>query len=220
LKKYFNLRGLVERRNGRQTASNAPSQDPNRKEILIISSLEIRDRVAKVKMFEMLVNLKPPADCQEKIIATTGTVLGEQNLEQRLTEIKAAIERMDFRWDQVPITDKADYIEKRLRLQQELEQLAPVEADLNVAADLLTNFPQRWADCHGEIETQHKLVKLILEHVYIQDNEVVAITLKSIFILSCGIKQKSQPFMRLTHLYTFGRGGARTPDLTDVNRAL
>jgi hypothetical protein len=103
---------------------------------------------------------------------------------------------------------------------KELEQLASVEDDLRIAADLLLNFPQRWADCHGDSEAQHKLVKLILERVYIQDKEVVIIILKSDSTLSWGIKQTSQPIWRLTRWSMSGRGGARTPDLTDVNRAL
>jgi hypothetical protein len=78
------------------------------------------------QVINTLMQLKPPAEWRDQITQAMSEILGEQNLEQRLTEIRATIERMDFRWDQGFITDKADYLEKRIRLQQELEQLSPI----------------------------------------------------------------------------------------------
>lgn len=98
-----------------------------------------------------------------------------KNLEQRLSEIRVTIERMDFRCDGGFITDKADYLEKRLRLQQELEQLTPVQDELEMVVELLEHF----AACNGDGEKQHELVKMIVDRVYVQDGNVAAMTLKS-----------------------------------------
>jgi hypothetical protein len=70
-----------------------------------------------------------------------GQLLGDKRLDERIAEIKAVIERMDFRWDQGFITDKGAYLVQRVKLQQELEQLTPIaENDIQTAADILVNF--------------------------------------------------------------------------------
>ena len=51
----------------------------------------------------------------------TGELLGDKKLDERMAEIKDAIERMEFRWDQGFITDKNTYLEQRVKIQQELE---------------------------------------------------------------------------------------------------
>lgn len=123
--------------------------------------------------------------------------LGEQNLEQRLNVIRATIERMDIRWDSGFITDKADYLEKRLRLQQELEQLSPVQDELETAADLLANFNTYWDACKGDVERQHELVKLIVDRVYIEDDLVVAVTLKADYHVVLGHKTNEPTYMEV-----------------------
>jgi hypothetical protein len=76
--------------------------------------------------------------------------------------------------------DQAEYLEKRLKLQQESESLTPIpEDDLERAADLLENFTEHWAACGDDKEAQHKLVKLIVKRLYVRDHEVVAMTLRS-----------------------------------------
>ena len=104
---------------------------------------------------------------------------------------------MDFRWDSGFITDKADYLEKRLRLQHELEQLTPVQDELETAADLLENFSAYWDECQGDIEKQHELMKLILERVYVEDDMVVAITLKADYHIVLGHKTNEPTFMEV-----------------------
>lgn len=47
----------------------------------------------------VLMNLKPPKDWREGITIAMSEMLGEKNLEERIAEIKAIIERMDKRWD-------------------------------------------------------------------------------------------------------------------------
>ncbi len=86
---------------------------------------------------------------------------------------------MDFRWDSGFITDKYDYMEKRLKLQQDLERLTPEPDDLQAAVDLLENFRGHFDACNGDIEAQHELIKLIVARVYVHDRKVYAITLKS-----------------------------------------
>ncbi|MFN8379813.1 MAG: hypothetical protein U0452_14200 [Anaerolineae bacterium] len=106
-----------------------------------------------------------------------------------MTEIRAAIERMDFRWDQGFITDKADYLEKRIKLQHELEQLSPIpDDDLERAADILANFGHYWEACGGDLEEQHRLIRLIVERVYVQGEAVVAMTLKADYHVVLGNK--------------------------------
>jgi len=134
-------------------------------------------------------------------------ILGEQNLEGRLSEIRAAIERMDFRWDQGFITDKMDYIEKRVKLQQELEQLIPLpEDDLVRAADILENFEKYWNACNGDTEEQHRLIKLIVERVYVQDEAVVALTMKADYHVVLGHNGNEPTTISVdSSLYTFGK---------------
>ena len=87
---------------------------------------------------------------------------------------------MDTRWDHGFITDEQKFLEQRIKLQQELEQLTPVDNnDLDRAVDLLTNFSSHWDECGEDIEAQSALVKQIVERVYVQDQRVVAMTFHS-----------------------------------------
>jgi hypothetical protein len=80
-------------------------------------------------------------------------------------------------------------LEKRLKLQQELEGLTPIpEDDLERAADLLVNFREHWKACADDTEAQHKLVKLIVKRVYVSGEEVVAMTLRSDYHIVLGHK--------------------------------
>ena len=53
------------------------------------------------------------------------------------------------------------------------------EDELKQAADLLSNFQSHWERLEGDEEARHELVKLIVERVYVQDDRVVAMTLRS-----------------------------------------
>ena len=58
---------------------------------------------------------------------------------------------MDLRWDNGFITNENEYLEQRLKLQMELEQLTPIpEDDLEQAADLLQNFKSHWERLEGD----------------------------------------------------------------------
>jgi site-specific DNA recombinase len=167
------------------------------------------------QVIQALLKLKPPAEWRTHITEAMSHVLGEQNLAERIGEIKAMIERMDFRWDQGFITDKLDYLEKRVKLQQELEQLSPIpEDDLERAADILTNFGKYWEGCKDDPEGEHRLIKLIVERVYVQDEQVVAMTLKADYHIVLGNNANGSTAVSVDpSVYTYGDDGSRTRDL-------
>jgi hypothetical protein len=145
----------------------------------------------------ILSELKPPQEWRSKILKTISTILGEKSLEERLSEIRATIERMDFRWDSGFITDKHDYLEKRLRLQQELERLTPANDDLEKAVDLLENFKALYEACGDDVEGQADLIKLIVDRVYVHNRRVSAITLKADYHVVLGQDGETPHFIEL-----------------------
>jgi hypothetical protein len=110
------------------------------------------------------------------------------------------------------ILDQTEYLEKRLRLQQELESLTPIpEDDLERAADLLANFREHWEACGDDTEAQHKLVKLIVKRVYVRDDEVVAMTLRSNYHIVLGHKLNGPTEVPVDpYVYTSGSDGHGT----------
>ncbi len=83
------------------------------------TAVKVEDIDAQV--VNVLMNLKPPEAWRRNITLAMSEILGEQNLEERLTEIHETIDRMDFRWDQGFITDKNDYLEKRVSCSRSLK---------------------------------------------------------------------------------------------------
>ncbi|MBZ0285263.1 MAG: recombinase family protein [Anaerolineae bacterium] len=158
---------------------------------------EVNVEIIDEQIAGILSTLTPPDNWRSNLVRTMSVVLGEQNLETRLAEIRGTIERMDFRWDSGFITDKVDYLEKRLKLQQELEHLTPVHEELDLAADILENFSARWTACGEDVERKHQLVKLILERVYIEDERVVAVTLKSNYHVILGHKANEPTYVEV-----------------------
>lgn len=132
------------------------------------------------QVIHILRHLKPPAQWRQSITQSIGELLGEKDLQQRLNQIKEIIEKMDTRWDLGFITDDQEYIQERLKLQQELEQLTPIELnDLEQAADLLDNFGTYFHNCGDDVEAQVNLLKQVVERVYVKGEEVIAMTLRS-----------------------------------------
>lgn len=85
-----------------------------------------------------------------------------------------------MRWDQGFIMNKEDFIQQRQTLQNTLENLKPVaNNNLGRGADLLSNFAIRWAECGDSLEAKGELLRQIVERVYVQTNQVIAITLVS-----------------------------------------
>ncbi len=163
------------------------------------------------QVISVLMQLKPPDNWRKRITAAMGELLGEQSIEERLGEINGMIERMDFRWDHGLVLDQAEYLEKRLKLQQELESLTPIpEDDLERAADLLANFREHWEACGDDTEAQHKLVKLIVKRVYVRGDEVVAMTLRSDYHIVLGHKLNGPTEVPVDpYVYTSGSDGHR-----------
>ncbi len=101
----------------------------------------VRVEIIDDQVIEILMNLKPPEDWREGITNAMSEILGEKNLEERIQEIKDIIKRMDARWDHGFIASEDEYVQQRIRLQMELEQLTPVPHDeLEQAADMLDQF--------------------------------------------------------------------------------
>lgn len=164
------------------------------------------------QIVQVLMNLKPPEDWRKGITKAMGELLGEKNLDERIDEIKGVIERMDTRWDHGFFTTEEEYIQQRIKLQMELENLTPVADDeLEQAADLLKNFRMHWERLEGDEEGRHELVKLIVERVYVRDKKVVAITLRSNYHLVLNHKTKEPTEFSVDSVpYTYGSDGLRT----------
>ena len=104
------------------------------------------------------------------MVKSMGQLLGDKRLDERIIEIKSIIERMDFRWDQGFITDKDAYLEGRVNLQQELEQLTPIPDDeLEVAADMIANFRTYWINLSGDRKAQQEIIQMIVARVWVQN---------------------------------------------------
>jgi site-specific DNA recombinase len=167
------------------------------------------------QVINILMQLKPPEEWRKGITKGMSEILGEKNLEERLGEIQAIIKRMDLRWDNGFITDENEFLEQRLKLQMELEQLTPIpEDDLEQAADLLQNFKSHWERLEGDDDSRHELVKLIVERVYVRDKQVVAMTLRSNYHLILGHNKNGPTYQQVDpFFYRSGSDGGRTRDL-------
>lgn len=116
------------------------------------------------QVINILMHLKPPEDWRTGITKAMSEILGERNIEERSQEIKDVIKRMDTRWDHGFFANEDEYVQQRIRLQMELEQLSPIPTnELEQAADLLANFRRHWDRLEGNPEAQHDLVKLIVD---------------------------------------------------------
>ncbi len=177
--------------------------------------LGVRTHILDDQVVSVLMNLKPPNDWRKGITTAISELLGEQNLEERLGQIRNIINRMDMRWDNGFFTNEKEYFEQRIKLQLELEQLSPIpEDDLVHAADLLENFGSHWERLEGDEDGRHELVKLIVERVYVNDDRIVAMTLRSNYHLVLGHNTNGPTEMTVDPIwYSSGSDGDRTRDL-------
>jgi len=147
------------------------------------SCTQKRVRCEKIdsQVLDVLFNVRLPADWQDRIARAVALDMNDDNLEHRLNEIRAATERIDFRWDQGFFPSKDEYVEKRKALENELASLMPIANDDSFvkAADLIGDFKKYWAATEGDVEAQNKLLHRIIDRVYLLDNEVIAITFKA-----------------------------------------
>lgn len=155
---------------------------------------ECSQRSVSAEMLEqqvvaVLKTLKPPSDWRDRMVQAMGELIGDQKLDERISHIKGIIERMDFRWDNGFFTDKEAYLEERVKLQQELEQLTPIPDDeLEVAADVLANFTAHWGATGGDMKAQEELIKLIVARVWVQGDKVVGMSLRPNYHITIGLE--------------------------------
>ncbi len=149
----------------------------------------VRAEEAEAQVINILKSLKPPVNWRDRMIEAMGELLGDKNLNDRLSEIKEVIERMDFRWDNGFITEKDEYLEQRVKLQQELEKLTPIPKDeLRIAADVLENFEAHWDATKGDRKAQQDLINLIVARVWVKDGDVVAMSLRPNYHITVGLE--------------------------------
>ena len=155
------------------------------------SQTSVRADVIEPQVVNILKNLRPPADWRDKMINAMGQLLGDQALDKRIAEIKTIIERMDFRWDHGFITDQDAYLQERVKLQQELEQLRPIpDDDLERAADLLKNFSRNWEAIRDDRKAQEQLIHLIVARVWVKGDRVMAISLRPNYHITVGLENE------------------------------
>ena len=156
-----------------------------------------------------LMSLESPEDWRKGVSKAVGDILGDDKLDERVESLKNTINRMDMRWDNGFFTSEQDYIERRVALQNELEQLSPVPDDeLERAAEFLRNFKTYWQDLEGNPESQRDLLLQIVDRVYVDGDMVVAMTLKSNFHLVLGNKANGPtPHEVDPFVYTYGSDG-------------
>lgn len=139
-------------------------------------------------------------------------------IDHREARLKAKIEALKNIYDFVFID--CPYLEKRVKLPQELEELTPIPEDnLERAADMLMNFEKHWNACAGDVEEQNKLIALIVERVYVEGSRVTAMTLKADYHVVLGTNEKGSPIVSEPYCYTSGDDGIRTRDLC-LDRAI
>ena len=167
------------------------------------------------QVVNILTNLKPPKNWRKGVTQAVSEILGEHNLEERLSKIRTIIRRMDRHWDHGFFASEEESLEERLKLQQELAQLTPVpDDDLEQAADILEQFATHWEDLKKYPDAQHELIKLVVERVYVDGKAVVAMTLRSNYHLVLGHNVNGPTEFAIDpFVYTSGSDGIRTRDL-------
>jgi hypothetical protein len=144
--------------------------------------------VAEAQVVAAPKSLKVPEDSRDRMTTAVAELLSDQQLEERLKQIRDIIDPMDFRWDRGFIMDADEYLEKRLALQQGLEHLTPIpEEELAFAMDLLAHFGDYREAAKGKPDEQEQLLKLILVRVWVEDDQVVKLCLRPNFHITAGL---------------------------------
>ena len=111
---------------------------------------------------------------------------------EHIAEIEEVVQRIDFSWEQGFISPEA-YLEKRAKLQQEIDALRPIDYDyLMEAADMLQNFGSYWRSSGDKLdptEARKQLVAKIVDRIFVYNDHVIAIVLHGDFgiILDSGL---------------------------------
>lgn len=132
------------------------------------------------QVVEILTNMEIPRGFKERVEAAVQNRVENAAAIQRMEEIRAIIERIDFRWDQGFIS-REEYVEKRRQLDMEVTALRPIDYDeLTEAADLITNFKKYWNACQSVEEpevAQQQLLSKIVQRVFVHERRVIAVAL-------------------------------------------
>jgi hypothetical protein len=128
----------------------------------------------------ILSNLTIPDGFRERMEAAVRARVEHQAAFERMQEIQAIIERVDFRWDRGYI-EPDEYLDKRGQLEAEMESLRPIDYDeLIEAADLIEHFRPYWEQCDrfdNPEEARQQLMAQIVDRVFVYDDRVIAIAL-------------------------------------------
>ena len=157
----------------------------------VCSQTSARAEDLELQVVRILKHLKPPDNWNDTLVATMGQLLGERSLEQRISEIKEIIERMDFRWDNGFFNNQNKYMQKRVELQRELEKLTPIpQDDLERAVDILENFTSHWEVIEHDRKAQKTLLRLILSRVWVRKGKVIAVSLRPNYHVILGLESE------------------------------
>lgn len=164
------------------------------------------------QVVQVVSSLIPPTDWKQNIVKSIGILTGELDAETKIKQVKMRIKRMDFRWDNGFIEDEQEFMEQRVQLQYELEQLQPVSTtDLENCVGVLRNFRELWEDAAGDVEKQKKLLGTVVQRIYIKGDSLKAVTLNSNYHLVMGHNVKEPtPLNEVGSSYAHGDGETRT----------
>jgi hypothetical protein len=137
----------------------------------------------------ILTNLALPEDMNARIEHAVQTRSENEANFRQIAETREAVHRLDVKWDQGFIGEE-EYLAGRGQLQRELDALRPADYDdLADAADLLHSFGTYWEACAEMVnpaEARKKLVSSVVDRVYVEGNQIVAIVLHEDYAVLLG----------------------------------
>jgi DNA invertase Pin-like site-specific DNA recombinase len=122
-----------------------------------------------------------PDNWNDRLVNRMARELEDKTATERIAEVRTVLERLDFQFLHGIFTDKDEYLRKRADFSNEIDRLLPMlDVDLVAeAASLIQDFHKHFAACRGDVDEQHNLIAQIIERVFIQDGEVIAVTFKA-----------------------------------------
>ena len=140
----------------------------------------ITSELVNEQVIKALSTLKIPDGFQERVETAIRNKVEHAAALERMSAIEEIVQRIDFSWEQGYLSPQ-EYIQKRERLQKEIESLKPVDYDALIeAADLLENFSTYWDACeemNAPLDARKQLLSRIVDKVFVYDDRVVGIAL-------------------------------------------
>lgn len=139
------------------------------------------------QVVEALSHLSIPDEFRERVEAAVHRQVEHDTALARMGEIREIIERVDFPCDQGFISHE-ECIEKRQKLQQEMDVLRPMDCwSMIEAADLIENFRFYWEQC-AEVDrpeiARQQLLQKIVERVLVHNGQVSAMVIRGGLVMS------------------------------------